>query len=163
MEVDRTDLAVFGFLLVSAFAAYAFYANPFAIVSATPTPSATTGPTVTPQATAVISEVLAPCMNSPEPDACAGSTAYRASQLSSCSTWPQPDACRYFYYTQKADEKKEMLSVDEGLADCLSLNNTAVRAACLQQYAILTKSPEYCQALEYGRFRQACIDEVSNA
>ncbi|MBI2445167.1 hypothetical protein HYV43_02150 [Candidatus Micrarchaeota archaeon] len=160
MYVDRTDLAVFALLVLAAFVAYVFYIDPLASAptALTPTPSfATAAPT------AVVSELLLPCLDSAQPDACAGTAAYDASSLSACQDWPLPDACRYFYFSQRAEREKDTLTPQQGMQDCLSINNTAIRASCLQEYAMKTGNPGYCQALEYGMFRQACLDEVSRS
>lgn len=159
MELDRTDLAVFAVLLLAAFAAYVFYAAPFAPAPAMPTPDATAEPTMQP--TPAVADALLPCLDSSQPDACAGNAAYAAKNADACQTWPRPDACRFFYFAQRAQNEAGSITTQDGLSDCLSINDSGIRAACLQEYAVRTKNPEYCMALEYGRFRQACIDEVS--
>lgn len=161
MEVDRTDLTVFGGLLLVALFAYIYFANPLG-----PSTPATVSPLAaqassTPSPTVAVAEILQPCLDSATPDACAGTAAYDAGRLSDCQSWPQADACRFFYYAQRAEREKDSLTLQQGMQACLSINNTAIRGSCLQEYAIRTGDPAYCQALEYGRFRQACLDEVS--
>ncbi len=160
MEVDRTDLAVFGALLLVALAAYVYFANPLSPPSSPPAAPSVLASS-TPSPTAAVADVLQPCLNSVQADACAGSAAYDAGRLSACQSWPQADACRYFYYVQRAEREKDTLTLQQGTQDCLSINETAIRASCLQEYAVRTGDSSYCEALEYGRFRQACLDEVS--
>ncbi len=162
MHMDRLDIAVFVVLGVAALAAYVYFTPaPNVPVPVSTTPTATDSPLEVAAQTPTPVVSLSACASDPQPDACAGSFAYAASTPEKCQTWQNPDACRYFYYAQRAESEKDTLTLQQGLHDCLSINDTAIRASCLQEYAIRIGDPSYCQALEYGRFRQACFDEVS--
>ncbi len=97
---------------------------------------------------------LSACLDTPEPDACAGAYAHSQGALNACAAWREPDACGLDFARQRLLSGNA--SVSEINAICLSLSEDFRRDPCLLEAAWVLNDSSLCPFISREYLRLEC-------